>query len=63
MTSDEGKRVIGAVCVARGYSRDYFRAASPEERESLRRSLPDIDRQVEERLAAQLELAKDIVSS
>lgn len=63
MTSDECMRVIGAVCVARGDSLDYFRAASPEERESLRRSLPDIDRQVEERLAAQLELAKDIVSS
>ena len=63
MTSDEGMRVIGAVCVARGDSLDYFRAGGPEERESLRRSLPDIDRQVEETLAAELELAKDIVSS
>lgn len=46
-----------------GGTLNYFRANTPEEREKIRRSLPAVNRQVEQTLATQLERAKAIVGA
>ncbi|PDS49746.1 hypothetical protein CO662_21995 [Rhizobium anhuiense] len=47
--------------IGMGDTLNHFRANSPEEREKIRRSLPAVNRQVEQTLATQLERAKAIV--
>jgi ATP-dependent Zn protease len=47
--------------IGMGQTLNHFKADTPEARERLRRSIPAINRQVEQTLATQLERAKDIV--
>ncbi|TAV89584.1 AAA family ATPase [Rhizobium leguminosarum] len=47
--------------IGMGGTLNHFRANTPEEREKIRRSLPAVNRQVEQTLATQLERAKAIV--
>jgi len=47
--------------IGMGFTLNHFRANDPQAREEIRRSLPAVNRQVEQTLATQLERAKAIV--